>query len=260
MTETKSISSEQRKNAILEILKKEDEVKVLQLVEIFGISGVTIRSDLAELEREGLLRRIHGGAVNTKKSYYNMSLNDRMNVNREEKILIAKTCAALIHDGDTLMIDSGTTTCYLARELSGHNNLTIVTNAMQIAEEFVYYNSVNVILLGGNLDLKYQFTYGNNTIAQLQNYRADKMILATDGISPEHGLTTFHYQEAEVSRCMIDRSNSVIVVADHSKIGKEGFAYIAPLDSIDILVTDCLGDKESEIDAIRRSGIIVEEA
>ena len=238
---------EKRKNAILEILRMDDKVSVTQLAETFGVSGVTIRSDLAELEQEGLLRRIHGGAVNTKKTYYNMSLNDRMAVNRDEKIRIAKVCASLINDGDTLMIDSGTTTRYLAKELAERSNLTIVTNAMQIAVEFVY-GSANVIFLGGSLDLQYQFTFGNDTVSQLQNYRADKVIVAVDGISLEHGLSTFHYREVDVSRQMIERSNSVIVVADHSKIGKEGFSYIAPFDSVDVLVTDTVTNQTRNLE------------
>ena len=257
MTDLKGAGPEQRKNAILEMLKEIDEVKVSNLAEIFGTSGVTIRSDLTEMEQAGILRRTHGGAVSTKKSYYSMSINDRMYTNKHEKIRIAKACAELIKDGDTLMIDSGTTTRYLAMELYERKNLTIVTNAMQIAEEFVYSNSANVILLGGNLDLKYQFTYGNDTIAGLQKYRADKMIIATDGISLDHGLTTYHYQEADVSRQMIERSNMVIAVADHSKIGKEGFSFIAPLESIDVLVTDGTPGKESSLESFRGKGINV---
>ena len=260
MTEQIGASPEQRRTAIMEILKKDDEVKVSRLAEIFGISGVTIRGDLSEMERAGLLRRTHGGAVSTRKAYYNMSLSDRMKVNRDEKIRIAKACAALIKDGDTLMIDSGTTTRYLAIELAERNCLTIVTNAMLIAEEFVYNNSVNVILLGGNMDLLYQYTYGNDTIAQLSKYRADKTVIAADGFSVDHGLTTYHHQEADVSRCMIERANTVIAVADHSKIGKEGFSRIAPFESVDILVTDRYPDTMSELERFRSMRVAVEEA
>ena len=247
---------DKRKSAILEILRTDDEVSVKQLAEQFGVSNVTIRSDLAELEQNGLLRRTHGGAVSAKKSYYNMSLHDRMTINRNEKIRIANSCAELIKDGDTLMIDSGTTTRYLAKELSDRKNLTIVTNAIQIAEEFVY-STANVIFLGGNLDSQYQFTYGNETVSQLQNYRADKTILAVDGISIEHGLSTYHYREVDVSRCMIERTNEVIVVADHSKIGKEGFSYIAPLQKTNVLITNHNIDTASELEKYRSKGITV---
>jgi DeoR/GlpR family transcriptional regulator of sugar metabolism len=245
----------QRKNSILEMLNSGDEVRVSELAEKLCITPATVRSDLAEMEEDNLLRRVHGGAVSTKKSYFNMSINDRMKINRDEKIHIAKACVSLIRDGDTLMIDSGTTPHYVAKELADRGNLTILTNAVQIAEEFIYNSSVNVILLGGHLDFQYRFTYGADTIRQIQTYRADKMILAIDGVSAKYGLSTYHSLEADVSRQMIERSNTVIAVADHSKIGKEGFSYIAPLDSIDILVTDADSAGSAELDEIRNRGI-----
>ena len=259
MTELFGLSPLQRKNAILEMLSREDEVRVADLADKSRITPDTVRSDLTEMEEDGLLRRIHGGAAGTRKSYFSMSIDDRMKVNREEKIRIAKACAEMIKDGDTLMIDSGTTTRYLARELAERSSLTVVTNAVQIAEEFVFNNSVNVILLGGNLNLQYQFTYGNDTVTQLQKYRADKMIITVDGISARHGLATYHSLEADVSRQMIERANTVIVVADHSKIGKEGFSYIAPLESINKLVTDRDERNRLELDEIRKAGIAVTE-
>lgn len=258
MSEIKDISVDKRRDKILEMINQDGKVKVANLAKVFDISDVTIRNDLTEMEQAGLLRRIHGGAVGTKKAYFDMSLNDRMGINKEEKIQIAKAVADLVIDGDTLMMDSGTTTCYIARELADRKNLTVVTNSLQVAQEFVYHNTVNVILLGGNLDLQYQFTYGNDTVAQLQKYRADKMIIATDGVSAEHGLTTYHYREADVSCQMINRVNQVVAVADYSKIGKEGFAYISPLNSIDFLVTNKNEANQDELAAIRKKGIEVE--
>ena len=260
MSEIKDVGVDKRRNSILEMVKREGKVKVSELAQAFDISDVTIRNDLTEMEQEGQLRRVHGGAVITKKSYYDMSLNDRMYVNKNEKILIAKAVAHMVRDGDTLMIDSGTTTCYIARELAERNNLTIVTNAVQIAQEFVYNNTINVILIGGDLDLQYQFTYGIDAIAQLQKYHADKMIIATDGVSARHGLTTFYNKEADVSRWMIERANEVIAVADDSKIGKEGFAYISSLQSIGVLVTNISDTNRDELNAIRQKGIVVYEA
>lgn len=259
MSEMKHINAEQRRKAILEMVNAEGNIRVTQLAEVFGISDVTIRGDLIDMEQSGLLRRTRGGAVNTKKAYYQISLNDRMRINKDEKIRIAKACAGMIRDGDTVMIDSGTTTHYVARELADRVNLTIVTNAMQIAQEFVCNKLVNLIFLGGNLDPQYQFTFGSDTLMQLQKYRADKMIIAMDGISHEHGVTTYHYQEADVSRQMIERVSEVIAVADYSKIGKEGFYPIAPFSSINTLITNesCAGAQE--LDRLRQAGIAVHE-
>jgi len=255
----KGFNTNRRRDRILELLKENEKVSVSKLAEIFDVSDVTIRIDLTDLEQSGLLRRVHGGAVGTKRAYYEMSLNDRMDNNKVEKIKIAKASADLIMEGDTLLIDSGTTTQYLARELSERSNLTVVTNSLLVAQEFVYNRAVSVILLGGSLNLHYQFTYGNDTIAQLTNYRADKTILATDGISVKHGLTTYHHQELDVSRLMIERSNEVIVVADHSKIGREGFSNITGISSIDVLITNNYENYRMELDAFIENGIDVKE-
>lgn len=250
------IGIDERRNTILEMLKENGKVKVTELSRTFGISEVTIRNDLSELEAEGMLTRVHGGAVGTRKAYCNMSLNDRMNVNRDEKIEIAKEVKTLIEDGDTLMLDSGTTTYFVARELTDIKNLTIVTNSLAVAQELSYQNNINVILLGGSLDPRYQFTYGDDAQCQLKKYKADKMIIAVDGVSAGSGLTTYHYLEVEVSRQMIQRANQTIVVADYNKIAREGFAYIDAITSIDTLVTNKKADKE-ELSRISEQGIEV---
>jgi len=249
----------QRRNEILQMLAKQGKLSVAELSERFNISEVTIRSDLSELEQGGLLRRVHGGAVSSRVSY-EMSLIDRMDTNKDAKMAIAKACAGLISDGDSLMIDSGTTTQHLARELAERSNLTIVTNSILIAQEFILSRSIDVILLGGNMDAQHQFTFGNDAVAQLSKYRVNKTIIATDGICAKHGLTTYHHQELDVSRLMIERSNEVIVVADSSKIGKEGFSNIVSASSIDVLVTNKCPENSSQLTELRQLGIKVLEA
>jgi len=253
------ISTSHRRDSILELLKENGKVSVSQLTDMFHISDVTIRSDLAGMEQAGLLRRVHGGAVSTKRAYYEMSLSDRMEVFREEKIRIAKACASLIQDGDTLMIGAGTTCQFLAGELAERENLTVVTNSLKIAQELVCNRSVSIILPGGNLDLQYQLTFGNDATSQLKKYRADKAIIGTDGIGVSHGLTTCHHKDHDVSRLMIERSNEVIILADQSKIGKEGFSNITGISSIDILITNECAANKAELDAIRGEGIEVTE-
>ncbi len=250
------IGIDDRRSSILEMLRSKGKVKVTDLSRLFNISEVTIRNDLSELERDGMLTRVHGGAVGTRKAYCNMSLNDRMVVNREEKLRIAKAVKLMISEGDTLMLDSGTTTYYVAREIAHIKNLTIVTNSLQVAQELSYQSNINVILLGGSLDPRYQFTFGDDALNQLKKYKADKMIIAVDGVSVSSGLTTYHYLEAEVSRQMSTRANRTIAVADYSKIAREGFAHIGAITSIDTLVTNKEADKE-EIGAISNLGIEV---
>ena len=248
------LNIEERRKRIIEMLNREGRVKVVDLSKLFNISEVTIRNDLSELENLGILERVHGGAINTNKAYYNMSLHDRMKTNEVEKRNIAIAVASMIADGDTIMINSGTTTLFVVQELKNVKNLTIVTNSLSIAQEVGYCNNIHVILLGGNLNPQYQFTYGDDTINQLKKYKADKLILAADGVSFEEGVTTYHHLEAEVNRQMIARVNKTIVVLDYTKIGRASFAHIDSLDNIDVLVTN-QNANHNQIELIKEKGI-----
>ena len=240
---------DKRREDILGVLKDKGRVKVTELSKEFGISEVTIRNDLTELENEGLIKRVRGGAVGMQKAYFNMSLNDRMDMQKEQKKIIAKKAASFVSEGETLMLISGTTTYYIAQELMDKKNITVVTNSLAIARELSFCKYINVILLGGNLDAQYQFTYGYDAVSQLQKYRADIMIASVDGISYEKGMTTYHYLESEVTKQMMLRSNKVLVAADYTKIGREGFAYIDSAEKIDIIVTDELAE-QAELDSL----------
>lgn len=248
------LSIEDRRKKIIDILNRQGKVKVVELSKLFCISEVTIRNDLSELEGIGILERIHGGAISTNKAYYNMSFHDRLKTNEDEKMRIAAMVAQMVLDGDTIMINSGTTTLFTIKELKNVKNLTIVTNSLSIAQEVGHYNNIHVILLGGNLNSQYQFTYGDDTINQLKKYKADKLILAADGISIEEGVTTYHHLEAEVNRQMIARVNKTIVVADYTKIGRASFARIDSLENIDFLVTNHKANQD-EIESLKEKGI-----
>lgn len=249
-------SMEDRRQRIVEMLKLQGKVKVTDLSRFFHISEVTIRNDLSELENEGMLERVHGGAIRSVQSYYKLSFQERMATNEPEKRRIAASIIPMVNDGDTLIINSGTTTLFVAQELVKKRNLTVVTNSLAIAQELGAVNSGSVIILGGNLNPQYQFSHGDDTINQLRKYRADKLILSVDGVSVEEGLTTYHHLEAEVNRQMISRVNRIIIAADHTKIGRIGFARIDGLEGMDVLVTNEGADTE-EIQAIRSLGIDV---
>lgn len=248
------LSVDDRRKKILDLLDREGKVKVVDLSKLFGISEVTIRNDLSELENAGVLERIHGGAISTGKVYYRMSLHERMKTNEEEKRRVACLAASMVSEGDTVMLNSGTTTHYVAQELKSVKNLVVVTNSLTIAQEVGHYNNIHVILLGGSINTQYQFTYGDDAINQLRKYKADKLILAADGVSSEEGVTTYHHLEAEVNRQMITRVNKTIVVADYTKIGRASFARIDALDNIDILVTNHNANPD-EIGSIREKGV-----
>lgn len=252
--EKEKISTEDRRNQIIDLLTKKGRVKVIDLSKIFNTSEVTIRNDLSELENMGLLERVHGGAISSYRAYYNMTLQERVKTNEEEKRRIAIEASRLIVDGDTLMVNSGTTTLFTMQELRSLKNLTIVTNSILIAQEIGHYMNIHVILLGGNIDHWNQFTYGDDAINQLSKYQANKLILSIDGINLNDGITTFSHLEAEVCRQMAERVNRIIVVGDYTKIGRTSFSYIKPIDGIDILISDKKADKE-ELDKITKRNI-----
>ena len=235
----------ERKQKILELITNEGKVRVNELSELFGISDVTIRMDLADLEQKGMLSRIHGGAVSSYKPYYNMSLAQRASANEAEKKAIAAYVRTMIHDSDTIMMNAGSTTLFVLRELAGLKDIKIVTNSVSIALEAGGNPNFHVVLLGGSVNTEYQFTYGDDALRQLSGYYADKLILSVDGVDAVRGLSTYYHQEAEICRGMLSRSGIQIVAADYTKLDRVAFAQIAPISAVDDIVTNAKADRET---------------
>jgi len=243
MTMQEDLNYTERRSAILELLAREGRVFVSELAQRFGITEVTVRSDLMELESRGQLERIRGGALPVRGGYYNMSLSERSQERAEEKRRIARAAVTHLRDGETLFINSGTTTLFVAQELSALSNLKVVTNSIPVAQTLSQNSGHTVILLGGDLNARYLFTYGSDALSQLRRYKADRLILSVDGVAPDCGLSTYHFEEADLDRLMMERANGVIVVADDSKLGRESFVGIAPMDGVDELITSaCASD------------------
>lgn len=233
-----------RRKKILEILARSGQVRVTELSALLGATVVTIRSDLAALERSGYLERIPGGAIQTVNNYYNMEFLRRQQQNMKYKKAIAEAASNRINDGETIMINSGTTTYLTAVALKQHKNLNILTNSISVAIELGHHPTFRVILLGGEINTQYLFTYGNDAIAQLGNFKADKAILSVDGICSKAGLTTYHAEEAVIDRLMMERSRKVIIVADYTKLGHESFSNIGTLSNAHVWVTnDCVDEQ-----------------
>ena len=234
----KNMTAEQRKRTISDLLKNDGSVRVTDLSHLFGVSEVTVRAYLEDMEKKGLLTRVHGGAVSSYKPYYSMNLNQRLETNQKEKVEIAEKIAALIEPNDTVMLNAGTTTLLAFRKFPVDYNLNIVTNSISIALEASDNPNYNVILVGGSVNTKYQFTYGNDATDQLRRYHADKLILSVDGVDPAHGLTTYYNKECAVDIAMIERSSVCIVAADRSKFGHSAFAKISEISVADYIVTN----------------------
>ena len=253
-----TVGVEQRRDEITEMVREQGSVRVSQISRIYGVSEVTVRNDLEYLEAQGILSRVHGGAVGTGKHYINMDMSDRYMSNSSSKKELALRIASLIENNDTIMMNAGTTLTYVLHAIRGKRNISIVTNSIQNAVEASTYPDFNVILLGGEIDEKYQFTYGNDTLSQLDKYHATKCILSVDGIHSKDGLTLYYSNESGIVRKMISCSDKVIVAADGSKLGKNTFSRVASAKDMDILVTNKTDSQELEL--LKKQGVVVYEA
>lgn len=233
-----NLSQAERREQIILKLKHEGSVRVSALSELLSTSEVTIRSDLMELEKAGILKRVHGGAIQTVKNYYALDSSERLKERKIEKLQIAAIVNNLIDDGDNIIMNSGSTNYYIALDLCQKKNLRVITNSIQISEVFTAHNNIEVILLGGIINYQYMFTYGDDTAGQLYRYNVDKTILSADGIDVESGVTTYHYEVAELCNQMMQKASINIIAADNSKIGHTAFSQVSDLNNINYLATD----------------------
>lgn len=229
-----------RRDAILELLRSEGRVYVSKLSKQFNITEVTIRSDLSAMEEAGKLMRVQGGAV------LYPDPDTPMIVNAEQKQAIAETVADMICDGDTLFINCGTTTHCVAQALKQRKNLNIVTNSIPVATALADVPTLRVLLLGGELNAQYGFTYGSNAQEQLSQYQATWAILAVDGVSESCGVTTYHAEEAILDRMMIDGAAHALIVADSAKLERAGFTRVCECSERLTLVTDSASEETIE--------------
>lgn len=248
--------AEHRKQKISELLKQNDSVRVTELSELFDVSEVTVRNYLSDMEKKGLLTRVHGGAVSSYKPYYSMNLTQRLETNQHEKVDIAERVASLIRPNDTVMLNSGTTTLLAFRKFPSEYSLNIVTNSISIALEASGNPNYNVILVGGSVNTKYQFTFGADAAKQLGNYHADKLILSVDGVDLAQGFSTYYDKESDIDAAMIAQSDTCIVAADYSKFGHNAFVKISDVSVADCIVTNASAD-EAVLEEIKLLGVEV---
>ena len=222
-------STKGRRSMILQKLKTNSEVSVAELSREFGVSEVTIRKDLNILYERNLVIRTHGGAIlgtNPVATYEEVHINSKRLIHYREKKAIGKAAAAIIKDGDTIMLDSGTTTMEIARNLHKFQRLTIITNAINVAVELLAYKRFNVIMVGGNLRETSQSAVGPVTESVLKMFYCDKLFLGVDSFNLESGISTPNIEEANINQVMMSRAKEVIAVFDSSKINKRALASI----------------------------------
>ncbi len=229
----------ERQVQIAKLVKEKGLVTVESLKEILGVSVITIRRDLAVLEERGLLERTHGGAVSTRPVNREFHYREKDKTNSIYKEAIGRAAAEMVEDGDTVFINSGSTTYQVVRFLSRLNNVRVITNNLAAVASFGSMPGVELILTGGKYRSESNCLVGEFASQIVSQIMASKVIIGADGLSFKGGLTSPVYQEAAITRKMIERTQGpVICVADHSKIGNISNFLTVPVSDIDLLVTD----------------------
>ena len=230
----------ERQNRILVILGKDSQTSVLTLSGILGVSSVTIRQDLNHLEAEGLLKRVHGGAVLKDAD----DLDNRLGKNYEKKLRIAKKVASLVHEGETILIESGSANVLLARELVKIKKVTILTTNLYIARQFRKKDQANIVILGGIYQHDSETLVGKITKACIDQVNIDKAFIGIDGYTDENGFMLRDLFRAEISSYIIQKATDLFVVSDSSKFGCIGLTSICSLKDIQHVATDSDLDQE----------------
>jgi DeoR/GlpR family transcriptional regulator of sugar metabolism len=247
---------QERLHQIVTLVEEEGRVSVAELAERFQVSAVTIRSDLATLEGHGYLLRTHGGAMARPTGATVPAFSLRQTVNAAEKQRIGRTAAALVHDGDSIILDDSTTAWQVARHLKDHRELTVVTNSLYIALEFVDTPGVTVVMTGGTLRSVSASLVGDQGDCLLEGYHVQKGFFGVRGLTLEEGLTDPDQYGVEMKRRMVERSREVIVIADASKWNRLSFATFATLDQVNQIITD-QGAPADMVRALQDRGIQV---
>ena len=229
---------EERQQLILEAVRDTRQVTVSELSHRFNVSKVTIRRDLREMGEQGILRRAHGGAVAAVPAPPEPPVIQRMIQAQSCKECIGRAAATLVSDGDSVFIGSGSTTAHVARNLVDRKNLTVVTNALNVATELAAADGLAVVVTGGMMRASELSLVGHITEQSLREVRVDRVIMGMQAISLEAGMTNDYLPEVMTDRTIIEMAPELILVADHTKFGKVASAYVAPVEQITTLVTD----------------------
>ena len=247
----------ERRFRISEILSRQRTVTASELQELLGVTSATIRRDLAALEREGLLVRSHGGAVSkSSNTNFQPSYETLGRSNREEKKWIAAEAAKLVFDGDTIFLEGSTTVFEVACRLQNRSRLTVVTNSPLILSQIQRYPNISVMCTGGELQRDVFYLSGVWAQRSLSEIRVDKAFLGVSAIDPAYGISTASQAEALIKKIVIKAARTRIALADHSKFGNQGFAYVGPVTDITTLITDS-ETPPAHLQSLRDSGVQV---
>ena len=237
-----------RRKRILELLAQNGQVTVAELSGLLNATQTTIRTDLDTMAAENRLVRIPGGAIAIPAQPVQTPVQEAApDALAAQKRAIAAKVLSHIQDGDTLFLNSGSTTLRVAEALCARKRLCVVTNSIRAAEVLAGYPETHVVLLGGEINAIYGFTFGDDAVQQLGRYQPAWAILSVDGVNAVQGITTYHAEEAMVNRIMLQQAHRAIIAADRRKVGRAGFTGICRLDDRFTVITDS-GAKPEELD------------
>lgn len=255
MSERNAVFVEERQNRILQMLAQDQKILVEDLTRIFGVSHATIRNDLNQLSERGLLKRTHGGAVSITKVNFEQNSHEKRASRLPEKRGIADCANKLIEDGDTIILDTGSTMSVFADVITA-KKLTVVTNDLCIALTMEKHDDCRVVLLGGIVRNDYHCTLGPSTVEQLKALHVDKAFVATNSITAKDGLSTPDLNHADIKRHMIASADQTILLVTGNKFGRKSFAHFANAAELDMVITDASAP-EDELNALRALNVEV---
>lgn len=233
-----SLAFEQRKKIILEKLSDEEKLHVSELAKTLDVSTETIRRDLDRLEKEGRLKKVYGGAIRASSFPWEPPFDEKSTINSEQKRVIGKLAASLVNDGDIIMVGNGTTPLEMIRYLGNKKNVTLITHsgpAMLLATEVF---KGQIIFIGGEVDINQKSTTGPLAELALYKLKANKAFISAGGVSLKEGITDYDLNQAHISKIMMERSEELIVLADHTKLGESTFAHICSIDEVSTIISD----------------------
>ena len=247
---------EERRQRILRVAESQQRVTVEGLAKLFAVSPVTIRSDLARLERQGLITRTHGGAVPALPQRVDLAFAAREQVQQNEKERIGVAAASLIQNGESIALDASTTALQLARNLRGAKEITVITNGIRVAEEIANYPGLTIMLLGGLIRPAAMSVVGNWSEAVLHQINVGKAFVGAKGFTLAQGLTDVDGEEVKLKQALVAVAREVTAIIDHTKWGQVGLATFCPTDRIHRIITNRAAPKDL-VQKARQRGIEV---
>ena len=227
----------ERRERIMQRLIREGRVDVAELAATFDVTSETIRRDLTDLQRERLVRRVHGGAIPWRGASLVPRLEIRESINVDEKRRIALAAAREVPESGSLIIDSGSTALHLADVLDRERDLTVITNSIPVIRSLALTDRPELVVLGGALERKTMSMVDETGVDMLRDMSVDVLFFGCDGMSPERGFTTPHRSEVAIKRAMMASARRTVMMFDHTKIGNEQLFRFAGIDEVDTIIT-----------------------